>query len=127
MHLTKPKPLARVGYLVKPKVQIVFLISTIGTCRGYLVGEGCPDSNVKNLVPTVHEIIALVDDYKFQILGKIPYKLDDGGMGLYVGHSVNGKTKKRLPEGWSIGVSDEYYGLRYYNDGEKTHWKHPLE
>jgi hypothetical protein len=86
-----------------------------------------PDSNVKNLVPTVHEIIALVDDYKFQILGKIPYKLDDGGMGLYVGHSVNGKTKKRLPEGWSIGVSDEYYGLRYYNDGEKTHWKHPLE
>ena len=49
------------------------------------------------------------------------------GVALYVGHSVNGKTKKRLPEGWSIGVSDEYYGLRYYNDGEKTHWKHPLE
>jgi len=86
-----------------------------------------PDSNVMNLVPTVHEMIALVDGYKWQILGKIPYKLDDGTMGLYEGISVNGKTKKRLPGGWSVGVSDEYYGLKYYNDGEKTHWKHPLE
>ena len=53
-----------------------------------------------NLVPTVHEMIALVDGYKWQIYEKIPYKLDDGTMGLYEGISVNGKTKKRLPGGW---------------------------
>lgn len=95
-------------------------------------------SNPEMLIPTKRELMNIVDGFKTPLLGTIHfYDSDEKKRGIYKGISaVPGQKKRKLPEGWCRGESDEYNGLYYYFkpskiEGEKhligPQWKHPLD
>ena len=85
--------------------------------------------NTKEVIMTQYELETIINVWKIPLLGKHPYINEDGLRCYYLGLESQKRTKKKLPEGWTRSVGEEYNGLYFYKNKEKNiiQWKHPLD